>query len=177
MGKSTENSNKDPFLKKGLQGNIAKHHKTYLGTNVPEGYFAKSKISILEKIKEEQQVVEAPKKQKVFWLQTKFRYMAAASVVFLLSLTIWLQNVKSNTEESQVNVELLSFNEDVLLDALLIDDTQMNAFAEATLINEVVIKAELSEQNLDNLILDSMISEDSLLDDYLGNELIENIIL
>jgi hypothetical protein len=103
--------------------------------------------------------------------------MAAASVVFLLSLTIWLQNVKSNTEESQVNVELLSFNEDVLLDALLIDDTQMNAFAEATLINEVVIKAELSEQNLDNLILDSMISEDSLLDDYLGNELIENIIL
>lgn len=175
MEKSTENNNNKNFLKKGLQGNIAKHHKEYLGTTVPEGYFVKSKLSILEKIKEEQKVVEAPKKQKVLWLQPKFRYIAAA-VIFLLSLTVWLQNVNSGTEE-QVNIELLSFNEDVLLNSLLIDDNQMNAYAEATLINEVVIKAELSEQKLDNLILDAMTSEDSLLDDYLGDELLENIIL
>ena len=175
MGNSGKKNRNTNFLKNDLKGNITAHHKKYLGTDIPEGYFSKSKISILEKIKEEQKSIETPKKQKVFWLRPNFRYIAAASVVFLISLTFFLQNSSTNTKE-QLNVELLSFNEDVL-DALLVDDAQMNAFAEATLINEVVIKAELAEQNLDNLILDSMILEDSLLDGYLGDELIEKIIL
>jgi len=176
MKTSTNNNNRKGFLQEGFKGSVTEHHKKYLGTTVPKDYFAASKISILEKIKEEQLVVVAPKKQQVFWLRTNFRYTAAASIVFLLCATLWLQNFKNN-EKDRVSVTLLSFNEDVLVNSLLVDDTQINAYAEATLINEIVIKAELSEQKLDNLILDAMISEDSLLDNYINDEFIETIIL
>lgn len=175
METSKRNTNENSFLKKGSKGDITSYHKEYLGTDIPKDYFQTSKLSILDKIKEEQQVVKQPK-QKVIWLQPSFRYAVAASLLLLFSVSIWLQNM-SLTDYNEIDVELLSFNDDVLLDALLVDDNQLNNFAEATLINEVVIKAELSEQRLDNLILDSMILEDSLLDDYLGDELIENIIL
>ena len=42
-------NNKKLFLKEGFQGSTSKHHKKYLGIEVPEEYFAKSKISILKK--------------------------------------------------------------------------------------------------------------------------------
>ena len=53
MGKSIENNDKNSFLKEGLQDDISKHHKDYLGTDIPEGYFSKSKLSILNKVKSE----------------------------------------------------------------------------------------------------------------------------
>ena len=219
MRKSTENNNKKNFLKKGLQGDISKHHKDYLGTSipeeyfsksklsilnkikletnetkflkedfsdinqhhkeylgtaVPEGYFAKSKRSILDKIKEETLIAATPiviKKQKVFWLQPQFRYIAAASVIFILSLTVWLQNTNGNGVEDG-NIELLAFNDDVLVNSLFIEDDELDTYANTTLMNEVVIKAELSEQKMDDLILDSMILDDSLSDDKFMESLI-----
>lgn len=219
MKKSTENNSEKNFLKEGLQSDISKHHKEYLGTgipdeyfsksktsilnkiklesnqtnflqedfsdinehhkkylgtNVPEGYFEKSKLSILDKIKEKQiaEVIEAPKKGKVFWLQPQFRYIAAASVVFILSLTIWLQNTNDTLVEEDT-IELLSFNDDVLINSLFVEDEELEAYTNTTLMNEVVIKAELSEQIMDDFILDSMILEDSLSDD----KFIETLIL
>ena len=41
MEKSIENKNNN-FLKEGLKVTISKHHKEYLGTTVPEGYFLQS---------------------------------------------------------------------------------------------------------------------------------------
>lgn len=170
MEESNIDKSINKFLKKQGKVDVSKHHKQYLGTTVPEGYFTKSKLSILEKIKQEQ--VKAPKKQKVFWLRANFRYAVAASLIFMLSLTVWLQNTQTNYE-TDIHVALLSFNEDVLVNSLFLDDDEIETYTAITLINEVVIKAELSEQRMDDLILDSMILEDSLS----GDNFIETIIL
>jgi hypothetical protein len=177
MEKSTENNNKKSFLKEGFKGDISKQHKKYLGTDIPENYFSKSKMSILDKIKEEAKTVKQPKKQLVFYLQPQFKYIAAASLVFILSLTIWLQNSNNSNDLNETDLEMFAFSDDVLINSLLIEDSEIDAFADATLFTEVVVKAELNEQNLDNLILNSLILEDSLLDDYMDDKFIETIIL
>tara|TARA_B110000116_G_scaffold157947_1_gene136674 strand:+ start:221 stop:751 length:531 start_codon:yes stop_codon:yes gene_type:complete len=176
MEKSTENNSKQNFLKEGIEGGISKHHKKYLGTTIPEGYFAKSKMSILDKIKEESKI-EAPKKQLVFWMQPQFKYIAAACLIFILSLTVWLQHVNKPAPINETNFELFAFSDDVLLESLLIDESEVEAFVDATLFNEVLVKVELSEQKLDNFILDNLILGDSLLDDYIYKGLIETIVL
>ena len=177
MEKSIENNNKKSFLKEGFKGDISKQHKKYLGTDIPENYFSKSKMSILDKIKEEAKTVKQPKKQLVFYLQPQFKYIAAASLVFILSLTIWLQNSNNSNDLNETDLEMFAFSDDVLINSLLIEDSEIDAFADATLFTEVVVKAELNEQNLDNLILNSLILEDSLLDDYMDDKFIETIIL
>ena len=53
MKKSKENNDKNSFLKEGLRGDISKHHKDFLGTDIPDNYFSTSKLSILNKIKSE----------------------------------------------------------------------------------------------------------------------------
>ncbi|WP_405562318.1 hypothetical protein [Polaribacter sp. Asnod6-C07] len=177
MEKSTENNKNQNFLKEGLKGDVSTHHKEYLGTTIPKDYFAQSKLSILDKIKEEARVEEDSKKQNVFYLQPQFKYIAAATLVFILSLTVWLQNSNNSNLEIETNFEEFTFSDDVLINSLLIEDLEIDAFAEATLFNEVVVKAELTEQKIDNLILNSLIVEDSLLDNYIDDELLETIIL
>ncbi|MFY9242795.1 MAG: hypothetical protein WAO74_07190 [Polaribacter sp.] len=177
MKKSTENKDKNNFLKEGLQDDISKHHKKYLGTEVPRGYFIKSKMEILDKIKQETKIELKPKKQIVFYLRPQFKYIAAASLIFMLSLSVWLHNSNNSNGINKANFEEFAFSDDVLINSIFIADSEVDAFADATLFNEVVVKAELSEQKMDNLILNSLILEDSLLDDYMDKELIENIIL
>ena len=181
MEKSKEHNNKNHFLKEGVYDDISKHHKDYLGTDIPEGYFAKSKISILEKIKEEVKkeptCIALPKKQLVFYMQPQFKYIVAASLIFILSLTIWLQNSNNQDDFNTINIDSLAFQDDILLESLLVADEDVDAFTDAALFNEVIVKAELKEQKLDNLILDSLILEDSLLDDYMDDKLIDTIIL
>ncbi|WP_296638019.1 hypothetical protein [Polaribacter sp.] len=181
LDKIKSESNPTKFLKEDFS-DINQHHKEYLGTTVPEGYFEKSKLSILDKIKEEvkQEValeVKQPKKQLVFYMRSQFRYIAAASLVFILSLTVWLQNSNNQDDFDATYIESLAFEDDVLIESLLIDDKDLDAFADATLFDEVVVKAELSEQKLDNLIINSLMVEDSLLDDYMDDKLLETIIL
>lgn len=164
------------FLKESTS-EVTQHHKEYLGTNLPEGYFDKSKSSILNRIKEDVKAKEQTKKQLVFYLRPQFKYIIAASLVFILSLTVWLQNSNNQNDINNLNIELFAFQDDVLINSLLVEDSEVDAFADATLFNEVLVKAELSEQKMDNLILNSLILEDSLLDDYMNDELIETIIL
>ena len=177
MEKSKNTNQNHNFLKEGFK-DVSKHHKEYLGTDIPENYFAKSKLSILDKVKENTVSESKPKqkKQKIFWLQPQFKYIAAASLVFILSLTIWLQNI-NNTKLDDTNLEFLASSDDVLLESLLIEDAKLDAFTDNTLFNEVIVKAEISEQKMDDLILNSLIIEDSLLDNYMNNELMETIIL
>lgn len=178
MEKSTENNNKQNFLKEDFNGDISKHHKEYLGTTIPENYFAKSKLSILDKIKSEERVEDLkPQKQLLFWMQPQFKYIAAASLIFIVSLTIWLQSLDATNAIYKSNFELLAFSDDVLVNSLFLEDSEVDAFTEAILFNEVLVKAELSEQKLDNLILNSFIVEDSLLDNYMDYKFIETIIL
>jgi len=154
MEKSTENNNKQNFLKEGFKGDISKHHKKYLGTEIPEGYFTKSKSSILDKIKEDVkiEVSIATKKQLVFWMRPQFKYIAAASLVFIFSVTVWLQSFNKTDVLDETNFELFAFSDDVLIESLLVDESEIEAFTDATLFNEILVKAELSEQKLDNYI-------------------------
>ena len=178
MKKATENNNQNNFLKEGFKGGISKHHKESLGITVPDGYFSKSKISILDKIKEEV-ATEAPKetkKQLVFWMRPQFKYMAAASLVFILSLTFWLQSANNNDVDKNT-IQFLSFSDDHLINALLVNDAEFEAFADAILINEIVIKAELTEQRMDDLFFNSLFVEDSLIDNYTDDQFLETIIL
>lgn len=170
--KSIDNS----FLKES-NSEVTQHHKKYLGTDIPEGYFAKSKTSIIDKIKEEAKMASQPKKQTVFYMRSNFRYIAVASLVFILSLTVWLQNSNNISEINHLNIEGLAFQDDVLINSLLVEDSEVDAFADAILFNEVMVKAEISEQKMDDLILNSLMIEDSLLDDYMDDEFVETIIL
>lgn len=181
LNKIKSEDSENTFLKEGVS-DVTNHHKKYLGTAVPEGYFSTSKRSILDKIKEESKETQSveekqPKKQLVFYLSSHFKYVAAASLVFMLSLTIWLQNATTQDDVNTFDIESLAFTDDVLIESLLVADEDVDAFADATLFNEIVVKAELKEQKLDNLILDSLILEDSLLEDYMDENLIETIVL
>jgi len=51
-----------------------------------------------------------------------------------------LQNANKKDTFSSTNFEMLSFNEDYLMNSLLVDDAEFEAFADATLIHEIVIK-------------------------------------
>lgn len=175
MGKHHKNTNTKSFLKEDFKDTISKKHSSYLGTDIPEGYFKKSKVSILDKIKQDV-VKETSKKQKVFKLKPNFKYAIAASVVCLLSLTVWLQTL-NNGDIENTNIELLSFQDDVLINAIMVSDADLDSFTETTLINEIVIKAEISEQQIDDLFINSLFVEDSLIDNYTKNNFVDKIIL
>ena len=171
-------NNKKPFLKEGFQGSTSKHHKKYLGIEVPEGYFAKSKISILKKIKsyKNEEVPKKIKKRSVFSIQPRFRYMVAASLAFILSLTIWLQSSHEKETLNEVNIDVLTFSDAVLIESLLLKENEVDAFADATLFREVFVKSEVFEEKIENFMFENLIFEDSLLNNF-EYGLIETIIL
>ncbi|MFT5958372.1 MAG: hypothetical protein ACI8VJ_000110 [Polaribacter sp.] len=177
MEKSRENNDKMGFVNEGSIDDVSKKHTKYLGTGIPEGYFETSKTAILDKIKSEIDVNKIKeKKPPVFWVRPSIKYMAAASLVFIFGMTVWLQNA-TKKEISNTNFELLSFNEDYLMNSLLVEDADFEAFADATLIYEIVIKAEVSERKIDALFLNSLFLEDSLIDNYTSDFFLDVIIL
>ncbi len=150
-----------------VEGSSTQQHKDMLGADIPQGYFKSSKERILDLVKE-----EAPKQQKVVKLQPRWRYAVAASIALLLSLTIWFQSTNSVD-----NSELNELADDALINSLFVEDTEIDAFANDILVSEVMVKAELSEQNIENVFMNSLFVEDSLVDDYMGKSLLENVIL
>lgn len=177
MAKLTIN-NKKQFLKEDSQGGVSKHHKKYLGIEVPEGYFVKSHISILQKIKPytNEEVPEKTKKRSVFSMQPRVRYMAVASLAFILSLTIWLQSLHENETLNETNIDVLTFSDAVLIESLLVNENEVDAFADAILFREVLVESEVFEQKIENLVFENLILEDSLLNNF-EYGLIETIIL
>ncbi len=59
----------------------------------------------------------------------------------------------------------------------MVNDADLDSFTEMTLINEIVIKAEISEQQIDDLFINSLFVEDSLIDNYTKNNFVDKIIL
>ena len=58
-------------------GDLANLHKEKLGLEIPDGYFLKSKLDILNAIPKKEE-----SKQTLFWLNPKFIYpIAAASIM------------------------------------------------------------------------------------------------
>ncbi len=163
-------SNKKAFLS---EKNIpfSKKHQEYLGMDMPSEYFTKSKQSILNKIHEEKQ----PKTGKLIAFNSRIQYMVAAGVSVLIFFNLWFFNVNPSNE--QQNFELLTASENVLLNSLLVDDEEMEAYTNDLIISEIVIKAELTEQKIDNFFINSLFVEDSLIDSYTNDEFIKTLIL
>ena len=63
------------------------------------------KNSILNAIKEDALVEQKPKKQLVFYLRPQFKFIAAAAILFLLTLSIWLQNSESKNNFDYITIE------------------------------------------------------------------------
>ncbi|NCT10299.1 MAG: hypothetical protein GW772_09515 [Flavobacteriia bacterium] len=179
MEQYNKHKGKQKFLEDSSFEDISKRHSKYLGTQIPEGYFVASKLSILEKIQSEKQLESKiiPERKTIFWLQPQFKFAVAASLILFLGLTIWFQNTHFSQEEKTVDFELLTFSDDILINSLLVDENDIESFSNITLMNEIVLKAELSEQKMDNLFLNSLFVEDSLIDNYTNKSIIESIIL
>ena len=158
--------------------NITKFHKDKLGMDIPEGYFEKSKESILNKVIEP----ERPK-QTVFWLRPMVAYPIAATIVLGIALTFLLQNnnIKPNSQITNAqDKELLDpslFGYDFLVSSLMVPDSKVNQYVDSYIANNIVVEAELSEEQLENTFINSLFVEDSLIDDYLNKSLIENLII
>ena len=155
-------SSKEQFLKEEKE-KFSQHHKDYLGMEIPEGYFAASKQSILGLVKE---VSSTEKKPKVFYLRRSFQL--AASIALLISVALWTQFSSSESLEIATN--------DVLIESLFVEEAHMDDFAEGIVVSEVVEEAG-KEKELENVLMNSLFVEDSLLDNYTEKSILENIVL
>lgn len=162
-------------LHKNTHNSPKERHKELLGMDLPKNYFKSSKSKIMEKIS-----IPEKEKSRVFYLRPAFRYAIAASVILLLALGIYLNynNLNPNGNNTQP-VEFLASagDQDVLINSLFVSEDHMDAFLDTYLISSVLEKAELEEQEFDNLFLNSVIENDSLIDLYIDENLIDNIIL
>lgn len=161
-----KNTNKD----------LTKLHKEKLGMDIPEDFFAKSKADILDSIPK----IEEPK-QTVFWLKPIIAYPIAASIVFLLGLTFWLQNDTTTIEQKITNFEKMNSmdinSDNFLVTSLFVEDDKIDQFMDDFIMEEIIVDAELSEQQLENIFINSLFVEDSLINYYIDKNLIENIVL
>lgn len=157
---------------------ISKLHKEKLGMDIPEDFFAKSKESILNKV-----IKQEKTKQTVFWLRPMVAYPMAASIILAIALTFWMQkdntnNIEQITKTKEVKLLNTDINDgDFLVSSLMISDSEMDIYLDSYIVNNVVIEAELSEQQLENIFINSILIEDSLINNYLDKNLIENIVL
>lgn len=168
-----------PFLNKGIsEKGLTEVHREYLGMQVPDDYFKQSKEIILKSIpmKNEQE-------RRVFGLNRFIAYPIAASILILVAVAFWLQyrgteNVPVQQETKVAGVWERGMTEgDFLVNALLVDEAEMSRFADDYLFEQIVVKAELSEQQLEEFFINTMLVEDSLVNDYLDEGLVEHIVL
>lgn len=161
-------------MKNKAHKNITKRHKEKLGLDIPEGFFNTSKDSILNAVSEN-------KKQTLFTLKPIISYAVAASIILLLGLVYWLQNNGSQLNSDKNNTEEISSlflnSEDFLVSSLLIDDNNMDNFMDDFIVNNIIVEAELEEQALENIFINSIFIEDSIINTYLDESLIENVVL
>lgn len=167
MKKSNEHNE---FLKGKSKGmSFTQHHQDELGMDVPKDFFASSKQNILDLVKEEVSQDNAPNKvTKVFYLRRSFQI--AASIAALVVLTVWFQVSNSDSE-------IYVASDDTLIESLFVTDDSMNDFVDGLLVSEVVEGAEKSEQELENIFINSLFVEDTLLESYTNKSLVDHIIL
>jgi hypothetical protein len=178
-GEKLKGKPKDQFLRSDDQRLDLEHeHKEYLGMEVPEGYFSRSKQRIMENLP-----FEKEQKKQVFRLTRSLIYPLAASILLLVSLSVWFFNGPKvdapGREKAPVAKSLPDMEDtgDFLLTSLLVDENQIDSYVDEVVLKEVVVKAELSEQQLENMFLNSLIEDDSVVDEYLEDHLLKEIVL
>ena len=167
--------------------------------DIPERYFASSKQSILDLVREEKSEVTrqhkkhlgmdvpegyfASSKQSILDMvkeetsevkETKVFYLrrsfqVAASIAILMALVIGFQ-FSNTTEEFEIA------SNDPLIESLFVEDGSMNDFVEELLVSEVVEEAG-KEKEMEDVLMNSLFVEDSLVEDYTKEALLDNIIL
>jgi hypothetical protein len=58
-----------------------------------------------------------------------------------------------------------------------VEDDNLDAFLDDFIVSEILIEAEIYEQQLENIFINSLFIEDSLIDSYIDSSLLENIVL
>lgn len=160
------------------KANITKRHKDELGMDIPENFFSKSKEDILNKV-----ITNETPKQKVFWLKPLIAYPIAASIVLAIALTFWTQKNNENITHDVTTIEASpQFNFDLLegdflVTSLIIPEGQIEDYLNHYIANNIILEAELSEQELENIFINSLFVEDSLLNNYINESFIENLII
>lgn len=150
-------------------------HKEMLGMDIPKDYFSKSKTEILKAVAE-----TSEKEPKVIRMNPFMRYAVAASVIALISLGVFFtynNNDPKPIPSTVTNIDFSTIQEnEILINSLLVEDGDMDEFLDAYVVNEIVIKAEVSEKAFDDILIESLFIQDSSLDDYLNNQIIDNIL-
>jgi hypothetical protein len=130
-----------------LDQEMSKKHADELGLNVPEDYFSQSKNELLAKI-------TAPKKKiLVPFTRNKVIWLAAASLAFILVLNLYKSNVHSAIDEIPT----------VVSDTIeqLKDNGLVNDFLE-------------SEEK--DILISSLFIEDTELDEFIADYVIESVL-
>ena len=160
------------------QENIGRLHKDKLGMAVPKDFFKKSKQDILNAV-----IKDERPKQKVFWLRPIFAYPMAAVLVLAFAITIFIKNNKSelnNKITDTVDVELLNSDftqDDFLVSSLMVSDSEMDELLDDYIMNEIIVEVDKQEKEIDDLIINSLFVEDSLIDRFMDENLLENVVL
>ncbi|MBT8299461.1 MAG: hypothetical protein KJO52_14110 [Maribacter sp.] len=165
------------FLKDDLhKKDLAQEHKEYLGMDIPDNYFSKSKESILNSLP-----FVNEQKRTVFGLKPFIAYPLAASFLILMGIFVWLQNDAPELNPKITNTEVIQSlatdSDDFLVPSLLIEDDNLEVFLDDFIVNAILVEAELSEQQLENIFINSLFVEDSLINNYIDQTLLENIVL
>ena len=139
-----------------------KIHAEELGMDIPEDYFAKSKIDILDKVFKE-------KKSKVIPLfRNKVMWFAAAGIALILALSVFnpstistvneIPSVFTDTVDQIRNLDLNNgrfFSEDdMLVASLFVDDADIDNYVDNYIIEEIII-----DEYIDHFLLDDLTGE------------------
>ena len=178
------------FLRTGSHTqDLGKLHKEYLGMEVPAGYFAASKKRILEALPSEEvagdKIIEKSEKKdggRIFGLKRIVFYPLAASILLLIAIGIGIKNDPQVAAPDPDRTEIaesedLEPTDDFLIGSLLVEDAEIDQFTNDYLVEHIIVKAELSEQELENIFINSLFIEDSLADEFLEESLLDHVVL
>jgi len=150
---------------KSFKKKMDKMHTEELGLGMPEDYFEKSKIDILDKVFHE-------KKSKVIPLfRNKVMWFAAAGIALIVALSVFkpvsmstINKIPSVITDTVGQIRNLDLNnggffveDDILVASLFVDDSEIDDFVDNYIIEEIVIDEYIDHFLLDDLTGETMI--------------------
>lgn len=186
--KTIKNTHLDLKLHEINNKKLEETHSTDLGLKIPEDYFSKSKIEILNRIKKEQKPKVMP------FYKKKQNWMVAASLLFLLGLSFYSINkglISQKNETILTNQPLVIENKIIkeiepvainTTDSVLETIKEVNKVVETIKVKKnIVAKPQIIDEEItldqikNNLLVESLFIEDNQLNDYVTNYMLEDI--
>lgn len=130
-----------------LDKKIQKTHSEKLGLQIPENYFSESKENILA------QISNKKRGKLVMFSRKNIIWFTTAAAVLIFTVMIFKQNEFPAAEpvitfvtdsidvlknESLANNEVVTYEEDILLTSLFVDDNQINEFVDNYIIEDII---------------------------------------